>query len=324
MPKTTKIDILEKLNIEIPEGLEISPSPTNLTPSIKTYKMEHIDLNILFKFIKTYDGSRETLNSFIVNCNNAIDLASEIQTPILFKYILSQLEGKAEVACSIKEFYNWEQLKQFLKNQFSDRKHYSHLLTELQESKQGPTENVNQFALRVETHLSQLLTEISLANHPVSEIPGRTAAMEDLALHHFIIGLKPNLSLTVRCKSPQSLNEAVNIAICEERILQTVYRRPQIEKQHKPREYFHQPGQKPLTMQRDRPNYQNTQPPITNHSQVCRYCKNVGHSIDQCRKRLYNNRNRNNPSTSGYQPQPRVHYVKEDYGVDETDNSKNQ
>ncbi|XP_048484046.1 uncharacterized protein LOC125490066 [Plutella xylostella] len=102
---------------------------------------QELDFGTLFKFVKPYDGNRETLNSFLVNCDNAINLASDQQKPILFKFILSQLNGKAEVACSIKDFNSWDQLKEFLKTQFSERKHYSHLLTDLQESRQGPQEN---------------------------------------------------------------------------------------------------------------------------------------------------------------------------------------
>ncbi|KAL0868268.1 hypothetical protein ABMA27_007799 [Loxostege sticticalis] len=103
-----------------------------------------VDLPTLLKFIKPYDGCREQLNSFLVNCNNAYELASESQKDILFKYILCQLQGKAETACSIKEFANWHQLKEFLKTQFSERKHYAHLLTELQNCKQQATEPVSQ------------------------------------------------------------------------------------------------------------------------------------------------------------------------------------
>ncbi|KAL0810602.1 hypothetical protein ABMA28_010719 [Loxostege sticticalis] len=99
-----------------------------------------VELPTLLKFIKPYDGCREQLNSFLVNCNNAYELASESQRDILFKYILCQLQGKAETACSIKEFANWHQLKEFLKTQFSERKHYAHLLTELQNCKQQATE----------------------------------------------------------------------------------------------------------------------------------------------------------------------------------------
>lgn len=289
-----------------------------------------MDLNTLLKFIKPYNGSRETLSSFITNCNNAYELASETQKPILFRYILCQLEGKAESACSIKEFTTWEQLKEFLKTQFAERKHYAYLLTDLQESKQGPQENVSQFSLKVETCLSHLLTEISLSNKRVKDVAGRISAMEDLALHHFLMGLHPRLSNMVRCRSPKTLNEAINIAISEERIQQSLYKRPQIDN-------------KPTSKPKPGPFKSNNQSSFNPKadSLFCRYCKTQGHVIENCRKREYNNnRSRSNqqqPSTSGYKPQQnqysRVHFVSdtsddessESEGHDEVDlNSKNE
>lgn len=225
----------KKVNIEIPilppvEG-EKAPSPA-MSKVEKKYVGE-IDLNILLKFIKPYDGSRDTINSFLTNCNNAYELASESQKFILFKYILSQLQGKAEIAASIKDFTTFEQLKEFLKTQFCQRKHYAHLITDLQESKQLPTENVIQFATKVESILTQLLTEISMNPTKKSEIPGRTAAMEDLALHHFLMGLNPRISNIVRCRSPKNLNEAIGLAISEEKIQQTLYRKTDSQKERK-------------------------------------------------------------------------------------------
>lgn len=283
------------------------------------------DLSILLKFIKPYDGNRETLNSFIVNCDNAFDLANTTQKPTLFKYILCQLQGKAEVACSIKEFTAWEQLKEFLKTQFSERKHYTHLLTDLQEGKQAPNENVNQFSLRVETCLSQLLTEISLSGTKVKEVSGRTAAMEDLALHHFIMGLNPRISSIIRCKSPKNLNEAINYAISEERIQQTIYKKNiSTDKPQRNMLNYRNPGpsssgpsqgQRPFNTFKPRPPFNN---PPTN--QICRYCKAPGHTIDNCRKREFNNNRAQNPNprpSTSYNPRPQIHYIEDDVTEDE-------
>lgn len=311
MPKVPKIEE-GKLFVEFPEQEQVtsdikSPisSPRVTRRTTAALAMADLDLSVLFKFVKPYDGNRETLNSFIVNCDNAFELASDYQKPILFKYILSQLNGKAEIACSIKEFISWDQLKDFLKTQFSERKHLSHLLTDLQESKQGPQDTVSQYALRVETYLSQLLTEISLSNTKVKELPGRTAAMEDLALHHFTMGLHPRISNIVRCRSPRTLNEAINYAISEERIQQTLYRRPQPES--KPgngnsNKFKSNPPRINQTMhsfsQRS-PNFASQWPSST----FCRYCKAQGHTIENCIKRRYNNNNRF-PSTSQFQRRP--------------------
>lgn len=312
MPKSCDEDD-KRLSVIIPETFTASNKchSAPITPKGHSESLA-MDLNILLKFIKPYDGSRETLNSFIINCNNAYDLASESQKPVLFKYILCQLQGKAEVACSIKEFSTWEQLKGFLKTQFCERKHYAHLLTDLQESKQGPQETVNQFSLKVETCLSQLLTEISLSNTKLKELPGRTAAMEDLALHHFLIGLHPRLSNMVRCRSPKNLNEAINLAISEERIQQSLYKRPQIDNKFSTKSKPQ--GQVPK--QHNQSSYSNASSNFNRNSGLfCRYCKAIGHEIKDCRKREYNNNrfrqtDQPQPSSSGYRPQQRqIHFV---------------
>lgn len=338
MPKVEET----KLSVEIPGTEQVtsdtvvkSPlgSPRITRKAAAALAMAELELNILFKFIKSYDGSRETLNSFLVNCDNAFELASEIQKPILFKFILSQLNGKAEVACSIKDFTTWEQLKDFLKTQFSERKHYSHLLADLQESKQGPQDNVSQYSLRMETYLSQILTEISLSNTKAKELPGRTAAMEDLALHHFVMGLHPRISNIVRCRSPKTLNEAINYAISEERIQQTLYRRPQMDQK---------PGNNNNNNRfKAGPSKQNFNASFTSQkpsnpvpqgvpNAFCRYCKTPGHDISVCKKREFNNnrfrvqQNQTN-NQQFYRPPPRVNFTceqpDEEVGHDEVDTS---
>lgn len=293
-----------------------------------------VDLSTLLKFIKPYDGSREKLNSFLVNCNNAYELASESQKDILFKYILCQLEGKAETACSIKEFTNWQQLKDFLKVQFSERKHYAHLLTDLQECKQLPNENVSQYALRIETCLSQLLTEISISHgHKPKEMLGRTAGMEELALHHFQMGLTSRLSNIIRCKSPKTLNEAINMAISEEKIQQSLFRQNQTIQQQ-PRQ-FRSNVQRPIQRNQNQnmspnanqfnsrfnTNMQN-RPNFNNSSNIfCRYCKAQGHTLEQCRKREYNNNRFKNFEPHQTQPRTpyRVNFVSDDVPENDTE-----
>lgn len=268
---------------------------------------ESVQIGTLFKFIKPFDGEREKLNSFLTNCDNAIKLASEEQKPILFKFILSQLEGKAEVACSIKEFDCWEQLSSFLKTQFGERKHYTHLLTDLQECRQLNNEPVNQFTLRIETCLSKLLTEVTLSNKKKGELSGRTAAMEDLALNTFLLGLKPEISNLVRGKNPSNLNEAANLAISEEKILAL------FNKRNPPSSALQRSASKPqYSFKPPAPNV-NFRPQTSKQSDqipFCRYCKHQGHTIEVCKKREFNNsrfKTPQNPSQSN-RPTFNQHY----------------
>lgn len=273
-------------------------------------KMSEIELNVLIKFIGTFDGSREKLTPFLNNCRNAINLASSHQSDILLKYILSRLEGKAETACAIKEFTKWSQLEEFLKTQFGDVKHYAYLLSDLQDCKQGRNETVSQYSLRVESCLAKLLTEIniSIPTRKKDELAGRVAAMQDLALNVFMIGLQSPLSTVVRCRDPSNLNEAISLATAEEKILGIISRKNSgayTNNFHPNRPEPQKPNNNFVTHTRPQIPYNHARPTNSN-APICRYCKNIGHTIENCRKRQYNNGRKGNYSqglqTTRYQP----------------------
>ena len=121
---------------------------------------------------------------------------------------------------------------------------------------------------------------------------------EDLALYTFTIGLNSNISNIVRCRDPKSLNAAVNIAMEEEKIINT---QKNTAVQIKPK--FCNNCKKPGHLQSEcyfnkKPNNSRSQEfvpsssnkPATNQPTItCRYCKNEGHDISQCRKTQFNN-----------------------------------
>lgn len=254
---------------------------------------EKMESSILFKFIKPFDGSREKLQSFLNNCDNANKLASTTQKPILLNYILSRLEGKAESAASIKDFNEWEQVKSFLQSQFGETKHYAHLLSELQELQQQPDESVSQYSLKIESCLAKLITEITFSNKKRTELVGKISAMEELALHSFLMGLSPKICNLIRMKNPSTLNEAINFAISEEKIQALLSKRRNLNR----------PPQKLNTTQnRSKSNTTHNSGKPQSSPPICRYCKFEGHTIENCKKRQYNNNkkyksNQNDDST---------------------------
>lgn len=281
----------------------------------------NIPISVLLKFIKPFDGDRQKLSAFIKNCESAISLASSKQIDIIYRFIISQLEGKAELACSLKIFDNWQDLKLFLKTTFGETKHRDHLLLDLQNCKQKQSETVSQYSLRLETFLTRLQTDIAHSTRNSDELKGRIASTEDLALHTFLLGLPPNISTIVRCRNPTTLYDAINLAVQEEKLHNYI----QSSKTTEPRPKCSSCGkighsERSCFLNRQRKIYtvsQDAKPSTSSHtksipfsnSQICRYCKNIGHNITECRKRQYNNsRHQIEPNHSEH----KIHEICED------------
>lgn len=292
-----------------------------------TLTTEPFPIQVLCNFIQPYKGERETLPAFLTNCSNALTLATENQKTLLLKYILSRLEGKAQIACSNKVFDTFDALKNFLQQNFGERKHYNHLLIDLQSCKQLPNETVAQYALRMESCLTALQSEIHNSETLKKDLPGRIAMTEDLALHTFCLGLHPRLSNMVRCRSVKTLNSAINVALEEEKIQNLLYKNVTKIKSckicgrsgHSETECIHRQKRGNSVS----PSFTEPKPSTSGYNtqsqsqsqESCRYCKKPGHHISQCRKRKFNNEKykhfNSNPSSNS------VHHISSEPSSDD-------
>lgn len=302
---------------------KLEASGSSKSSSSKMFSDE-ITLNLLTKFIKPYNGDKESLPAFLTNCDNAMALATIEQKNILYKYILSQLEGKAQVACSLKTFSSWDEIKVFLKSTFGEKKHTTHMLLDLQNCKQIPGEDVTKYSLRLEAILTRLQSEIHYSCKDAKELPGRIAAMEELALNTFLLGLSASISTIVRCRNPQTLHEAVEHAIEEEKLFNLKSSSPPSSSsgQRFPRQcsICHKSGHSASDCYKNRKPYANNQqtfhvnpsnPTQNNYfSNQCKYCKNFGHTIEECRKlKFKNSQNSQLQRPSASNPKPNVNFV---------------
>lgn len=284
-------------------GLFQTNNQINLNPLTNN----EIPLTILLKFISPYSGDKAKLQTFIRNCQNAYDLASITQRRILFAYICSQLHDKAELAVSNHNFTTWLELKNFLINTYSEKKHYGLLLIELQSCRQLHNETITQYIQRIETATTKLLqsTRNTLTND--LELRGKIATINEIALHTFIIGVKPEISLILRSRGVKSLSEAHDIAVNEEKMLMF------LQQNLKPKNFCticNKTNHMAINCYRNKPNYENLkskpknlsinhvspQNINTNSNKSCNYCKKMGHVISECRKRIYNNNKKLNES----------------------------
>lgn len=310
-------------------------------------------IDSLFKFIKPFDGDRERLTPYLNSVDSAFSLAKPNQHNILLAFAKTQLIGKAEAACSNHIFDSWDSLKDYLKNIYSDKKHHGHLLMELQNCKQGLNETISQYICRIETAVKRLLTSVQQNCSDSLELPGRLVSIEDLALHTFIINVKPQISQMLRARNIKTLNEAHNIALEEEKTQLLIHKQPISSNNSKYCSYCKKVGhttincfKKPSTSSNlnsyPNPNRKiysastsqnsssrfNQNNSNSNYVQKqCAYCKRMGHLISECRKRQFNENQKNlnkNPSSSSQSDNKKVFVGRFNKNQNKSTTSKNE
>lgn len=260
---------------------------------------ETLPITFLIKFIKEFDGNREHLSSYLADCNRAFELAKGKQQSVLLDYTLTRITGKAKSACVNRTFESWNELKQYLKTMYQDTKHKAQLLCELTTLKQKPDENLSTFTTRMETCLKRTINAITQGHDKGTEpseidtqalvLKGKLEMLQEIALNRYTYFTIPEISNALRIRDIKTLNEAIAIAKAELQIQQMISG-PSTSKDKL----------KPNGNSKGFKSNSNSQ---ADKSKIhCKYCKKPGHSIEECRKRAYNNSKNVNVVNTGKSP----------------------
>lgn len=293
---------------------------------------ESIKIELLVNMIPKFDGNKLHFYDFLDNCDLAESLASPIIKNTLLTFIKSKIIGNARSQIRNREFESWEDLRSHLVETYSEKRSHAQWQLELSLCKQEFRESVSSYAHRLENCLVRLTNSLD----PTLKLTERNANVKLLrsqALTIFILGLNKDINIVVKAQRPQTLEDAISLAQAEEK--EQIARR-EMDK-HSNHSFFKSNShfskhnnfnQKPNTQfrkdsrtfsshsitnqQKSIPTYPHSQRSFQDTKQ-CRYCKNIGHTIEECRKRQYNNSLRQNsqvttpnhstskPSSQGFQ-----------------------
>ncbi|XP_063908536.1 putative uncharacterized protein DDB_G0271606 [Zophobas morio] len=243
---------------EIPESISEESARSNPIMALSLETAERM----LIKF----DGTRSLLYEFIDNCDTALESIDNNKKEILFSIIKTKLTGKARELTRSRQFTTWNSLKDHLVEIYADRRTQAQWQLELNSCKQRFNEDVSLYASRVENCCTELINSLS-----TTLTADAHKACVDLfktqALNVFVAGLTKDLALLVKAQKPDSLEDAISIAINEEQEI-----RSKIE------------------IQKFRSG--------SLSGQFCNFCRKSGHSITNCRNK-FNNRNLHNNRSYG-------------------------
>lgn len=247
-------------------------------------------LSTLCSFIPSYDGNQETLSDFINAAEFVFGQINENTRPVFLLSVKTKLISEAKIFISSRNITTWETLKQLLIGHFGDARDREGLIRDLTMCIQSNSETPRQFVQRIETLLTKLRNCLSLDHTLTADTRNLlTSSHEKIALKTILAGLKDPLGTVIRSQRPADIDEVINLIVDEEGI-------HYLKSKHSP------------NLQKVLPKANYNLPTNTrrfNTQKFCNYCKNPGHIISECRKRMYNNSanristHQNGPSTQG-------------------------
>lgn len=244
-------------------------------------------------------------------------MAQPHQIPSLFLFVVSQLSTNVINEIDIEDISDWTTLKTKLKTYYSQTKHVAQTHEELETLRQYSNEGITDFFKRVEKTKNECIQAEYLCAQP-NEFTAIKKAIQRTALRRFIIHCKSEISQMLRARDIDNLNEAYNIALQEEKILNyTKHKSNNYQKDlfcnfckmknhttqncrkkskqfngkndHSNANQNFQKNQNQSNSNSYNPNYQKN---------VCNYCKIPGHTIENCRKRQNRNNYFQNPKVN--------------------------
>lgn len=268
----------------------------------------NFSLDFLVKLIPNdFNGDRYKVRSFIKQVDSVWEIAVPSQHPALLLYTKSKITGKAREQIDIHcDLQTWEEISALLLRLYQDKKSMDQLLEELNSIRQGNNESVSQFYQRLEDLASRILGIVHATEPNEAQLKGRLLMVNEMTLNRFIYHTHPQVSQMLRYREFKQINEAFTAALAEEKALRLNSRNNNQSKcaicgkNHPTQSCYRNKQNTQQTRQVNFSTPSGSQPqPASNTSNAsnvnqCRYCKKFGHTIEQCRKRQFNNSKNNN------------------------------
>lgn len=237
--------------------------------------------------IEPFDGYGDTnsLQYFLKNCDALMEVVKETEKTKLAKLIFgTKLKGKAQEVTQYKEFDSWDEIREYLLEQFTDKRPPSHFLTQIMNIKQNFRESVKDYGDRFRQLINKY-NETCHLNYAQAQAQVLIENLESIVVNNFRKGLnneKIQIRIIAECTS--DITKAINIAV-EMELEQTENFSRNVQGAHRNIGYVNQ-------------NFQNSRNSNQNSSRntFCLYCHKNNHVTSQCRQLLRFENNHNNSS----------------------------
>jgi len=103
---------------------------------------DFITVSEALKLIPQFKGNKQEVLAFIGNVDTAFAVINPEQEAILYKSVLTRISGETRTAISHRNFDNWTELKEFLRNSCIEKRKLDYHASQLFKAKQTKNERV--------------------------------------------------------------------------------------------------------------------------------------------------------------------------------------
>ena len=206
-----------------PSVFEITNEPSlveldnslNSTVEFNAVPIMTVSIETASKCLIKFDGDRNKLREFVDNCESALRIITEENEAVMFEIIKTKITGRAKLLSQNREFDNWNALKKYLEDAYSEKRSQAQWELELHSCRQNRNESVQDYSSKIENCMVKLIN--SLDSMTRVELAACEKLIRKQTLNVFISGLLDPLITIVKSQNPKCLEEAFDIALAEER-----------------------------------------------------------------------------------------------------------
>ena len=159
------------------------------SPGSNTANMtEYISVGEALKLVAPFKGEKRDVLAFIAIVDTAFKVIDPRNEGTLFKFVLTRISGEPRTAIAHRNLENWEELKEFLKNTYTEKRTLDYHASQSFSAKQSKAESVSEWIQHVQK-LGSKFREATLQDCEQGERAGILTLADKLRSICFVQGL---------------------------------------------------------------------------------------------------------------------------------------
>jgi hypothetical protein len=177
---------------------------------------DSISVSEALKLVSLFKGERKEVLTFISNVDTAFEEINPDNADLLYKFVLTRISGEPRVAITHRNLENWDDLRIFLRNTYTERRTLDFHATQLFGAKHGKGESVSEWIQNIQKFSSKF-REAALQDCEDDERIGIVALRDKLRNICFVQGLfSDRIQTIVRSRNGSTFDEIAEKALEEE------------------------------------------------------------------------------------------------------------